>query len=419
MYKYLINIETSDKLLSKKSFQQSCNYIYNKYGMITHHINVSGNSPSKDVKVKNNIILKYLALEDVVKYINKLTQDQNETYINTFDEWLVSQINLIKKQLWQPYTKHYKAFVNKWEERKIANWSNVIPQFKVYSIEQLLSYSKPFPIVIKPVQWAQSSGVALLNKKTDLKNYYNTIKNINKSLLKRNYKNNQFIMEEYIPWDMFTVTYFVNNNWEFRYDQICKVYTLSSIWIPDFAILKRVVQKTQLSNTLVRKIEDLIKKTIKIYDIKNTFIFQDIKLDNKDNPKNIEINARIWWYRLEIYQKSLWRNLFDYVLQKKHKKKTPKSNIAIYSIFPTENGKILQSFNETVIKKINQLPSNIEIRLQKNKINQVCWFAKSGYTRLWSIVIKNNNKKQFILDCEEIEKNYKDLTILWDPDLVS
>jgi hypothetical protein len=211
---------------------------------------------------------------------------------------------------------------------------------------------------------------------------------------------------------MYTVTYFVRPDGSYIYDQICKVSTLNAIWIEDFAILKRTIGHNIIAPSLAQKIDDIIQKTIHIYDIKNTFIHQEFKLDCNNNPKNIEINARVWWYRLELYKKSLNRNLFEYIFCRRFQKKKIKKNVAIYSIFPSENGKKLIGFNTTILQQIKQLASTTRIKIQSNKIGESCGRAKYGYTRLWSIVLENKDTNIFEKDCKKIEHLYRKITIL-------
>jgi hypothetical protein len=413
-YTHLIHIEHTDKYLYKKEFLQSCKYIHKKYNIQSIYIYLQPNKKQK----KTDIVNINLSKEDIVGYIKNNIKNTQYIYINTLDESLVDLTTEVKKALEQPYTWQYHVFSDKSKERSLTN-NSIAPFYHIYEQEEITSYNNTFPVIIKPSQWAQSSGVALINNKKDLRKYIQNIQSIQKKLSERNYHNQKFVVEEYLPWDMYTVTYFVRIDGSYIYDQICKVDTLVLIWIPDFAILKRTIKHNIIDPSLAKKIDEVIQKTIQIYDIKNTFIHQEFRLDYSNNPKNIEINARIWWYRLELYQKAINRNLFDYIFCKRFQNKKIKKNVAIYSIFPNKNAKKLIAFNTTILEKIKQLNSVKIIKTQSKKIGKICWRAKHGYTRLWSIIVENKNIEIFEKDCKKLEHLYKKITILSDPDLQS
>jgi 5-formaminoimidazole-4-carboxamide-1-beta-D-ribofuranosyl 5'-monophosphate synthetase len=409
MYKYLINIANGIQDAKKTIFQQTCKNLYEEYNIKTHYIY------SEETDIQINSWLEYMYYthipqNNLIDFI-KNNFNKHEVYINTLDESLVRLTIEIKKQFWQPYTKHYMAFEDKSIERELMKWEDTIPYFNTYQRNTITQYNWEFPIVIKPNKWAQSRGVAIIYNKQQLKEYQEKTQEINQKLQEKKYEASEYIIEEYISWPMYTTTYYVDDIWGYTYDCLCEVFTLQHIWIDDFAIVKRTIVKEKNNDDKEQQINTIIKKTINTYKIKNNFVFQDFKENNKGKIKSIEINWRIGWYRLQLYKLWLDRNIFEYVFESKNGRKEIKTNVAAYSIFPEKDWKELIWFNKTIIDKIKKLPSTKEVKINNKYTNKMVWHAKSGYNRLWSIILENSDYTQFLQDCTYIEKVYKNITI--------
>lgn len=410
MKKYLVNIYSSQKDMLSENLSDTFLDLHKRLWVITYNINI-GKNDGRPTSDSTYCIYKDIKKNDILNFIKKHCK-KDHTYINTFDEKLVTTVNKLKKSYGQPYTALYSAFTNKRIERNIAKNTDIIPQFCLYKDINLHEYNWKFPVVIKPTKGAQSSGVSLIKNKTDLKNYVKNLNIIEWNLSKRKYKNNFFLIEEYVNWPMYTITYFVDVHGNIFYDTFCSVETLEKVWIHDFALLKRkIVRSHQDNKKIEQKIESIIYKTVKTYDIKNTFIHQEVRLSKEWKLRNIEINWRVWWYRIELYKLWVNRNIFDYAFLTKKNKKNISSNVVAYSIFPQKDNCILQWFNEDIIEKIKQLPSVQKVRILKSHIGKNTWYAKSWYTRLWSIILEHKDESVINQDSDFIEKNYKYITI--------
>lgn len=133
--------------------------------------------------------------------------------------------------------------------------------------------------------------------------------------------NRNFIIEEYIDGDMYTVNYFVNEKWEIFYSPIVKVNSSQKLWINDFSNYVRLNWKVIDDEINFNDVKLFVEKNVKTFDIKNTFIHHEFKLNSNKKLINIEINARIWGYRLEMMQNMYWFNLLTMPLWKSLEKK--------------------------------------------------------------------------------------------------
>ena len=225
-------------------------------------------------------------------------------YINTFDEKLILEVNILKKELWFAFTEKFEIFRNKDLQRKylFEKFPETTVRFQEIDLEKNEKIIIDFPCMIKPTSSAQSSGVAFLKDFEDFLKYKKNYKNLKKSLKDRWYEKNKFILEEFIDWEMFTFTYFVNSNWDFFWTPLVKVDWIKDLWIDDFSNYVRISEKYFEQQIDKQKINDFVRKHIKTFWIKNTFVHHDFKINSKWELKTIELNWRIWGYRLELNQ---------------------------------------------------------------------------------------------------------------------
>jgi hypothetical protein len=267
-----------------------------------------------------------------------------------------------------------------------------------------------FPYIIKPSSWVQSAGVWIINTITDLENYIKNIDQLNQNMVSRWIENNVFLIEDYIEWDMFTIVYFVDNDGNITYSPVVKVDSAQNLWINDFFNYVRLSWTIIDNEFSFDEVKTFIEKQVRAFGMRNTYMFQEFKRNNDWILKNIELNARIWWYRLEMMQQIYGYNLLVMPLWITPTFKTDYSN-AVFVFYPKTNG-ILKNFNEQLINKFKNLKSYSTIRISHQKIWQQVWLTKDWFGSLVALRLKNKDITQFKLDYKFVKDNYNNLIIL-------
>lgn len=366
----------------------------------------------KEVKEKGYEIRKYKDFEDLKRQLFEIWK-QKIFYINTFDEKLILEVNILKKELWFAFTEKFEIFRNKDLQRKylFEKFPETTVKFQEIDLEKDEKIIIDFPCMIKPTSSAQSSGVAFLKDFEDFLKYKKNYKNLKKSLKDRWYEKNKFILEEFIDGEMFTFTYFVNSNWDFFWTPLVKVDWVKDLWIDDFSNYVRISEKYFEQQINKQKINDFVRKHIKTFWIKNTFVHHDFKINSKWELKTIELNWRIWGYRLELNQEVYDFNLFDLIDTKKEIKFKTDFYFATF-VFYSEKKWILKSYNKELETKFREMKSFLNLRKIAWKIWKMTWLAKDWFSSNSSLKIKNKNREEFEKDFDFIKKNYKNFLIV-------
>ena len=355
---------------------------------------------------------KYKDFEDLKKQLFEIWK-QKIFYINTFDEKLILEVNILKKELWFAFTEKFEIFRNKDLQRKylFEKFPETTVKFQEIDLEKDEKIIIDFPCMIKPTSSAQSSGVAFLKDFEDFLKYKKNYKNLKESLKDRWYEKNKFILEEFIDWEMFTFTYFVNSNWEFFWTPLVKVDWIKDLWIDDFSNYVRISEKYFEQQINKQKINDFVRKHIKTFWIKNTFVHHDFKINSKWELKTIELNWRIWGYRLELNQEVYDFNLFDLVDAKKEIAFKTDFYFATF-VFYSEKKWILKSYNKELEAKFKEMKSFLNLRKITWKIWKMTWLAKDWFSANSSLKIKNKNREEFEKDFDFVKENYKNFLIV-------
>jgi hypothetical protein len=269
------------------------------------------------------------------------------------------------------------------------------------------AYYLDFPYIIKPSSWVQSSWVSKINNIDDLKKYIANAKDLETNMTNRWIVNNNYLIEEFIDWEMYTIVYFVNNDWEIFYSPVVKVNWAEKIWIDDFFNYVRLNWKIIDSELPIDMVKEFVYKQVKAFWIKNTYIFQDFKLNSKWVLKNIELNARIWGYRLEMMQNLYWFNLLEMPLWKTLEPKSDFSN-AVF-VFYALSKWIFDWYDNELLSMIQKLKSFSSLRLSKQSIGNKCWSTKDWFWSLSAVRLKTNDLDVFKSDYLFLETNYKNL----------
>ncbi|MDD3144735.1 MAG: ATP-grasp domain-containing protein [Candidatus Gracilibacteria bacterium] len=416
MTKILINISRGYKMHAYYDFAYTD--LYKNYSIQTFVFfdkELSKNIVHSDDK---NEAYKYFYYESKDDLLNQIKQISKEDiyYINTFDEILVLLLNEVKKELGFVVSDFYEAFRNKNLQRELLlkNFpETTVSYFEIDLLNDDIEdfYNKlNFPYVIKPASGVQSSGVSLIHDKNELINYLNNIKSLNINMVSRGIKNLKYLVEEFIDGEMYTINYFVDDFGNISYSPIVKVNSARDLGIDDFSNYVRINGNIIENEINFENVKLFIQKNINALGIKNTFIHHEFKLTTKLELKNIELNARIGGYRLEMMQDLYGFNLLTMPLGKSLYQSGDFSN-AVFVFYPNTKG-IFKGFNSELLEQFEKLNSYSSIRLSNNYIGKEIGLTKDGFSSIAALRIINKNLEQFKKDYDFIEGNYKNLIIL-------
>lgn len=409
MYTTFINISHTDSI--KNYYKKSYEDLYKNYSITTINITL-------DHKWEQKKINKYLTqtykktLDDIVDFLQKNT-DPTKVYINTFEEWLTSDIHYIKKQLGQKHTSQYELFVDKAIERSIAHKNQkqiITPAFVDGTLETIIwQKTIPFPYIIKPTHWVQSSGVALIKNSDELQIYIDRHRKLESRMQEKWLETDNYIIEEYVDGPMYTMTYFVDMDGQVTLYGYDKVQTLYDRGMNDFSLLSRIIEP--MTPSMNKKIKDIADMTVEIFNIRNTFIYQDLKIDQNWTAKIIEINWRIGGFRLEMYDYAYNINILRYIISDYIPIPEYTKNIIAISLRPPENNVKWLGINQSIRNKITELSSYKKSNILDKKLQTIIWFSKYGHTRVGSIILENENHEELIMDYNTIIWEYKDILV--------
>ena len=377
----------------------------------------------KNLSEKNTIesessyckIFFYESKTDLLEKISLINKD-DIYFINTFDEILIPLVHEIRIYLWIMVSKEYVAFRNKHIQREILAKYYPETTVKYYEIDiknQKIEnyYNKlDFPYIIKPSSWVQSAWVWIIENKTDLEDYIKNVEVLNKNMAAKWIENDIFLMEEFVDGEMYTIVYFVDYDWNISYSPIVKVNSAQKIWINDFFNYLRLSWTIIDHELQIDDVKMFIEKHVSAFGMRNTFMFHEFKKNSKWEFKNIELNARIWWYRLEMMQKIYNYNLLEMPMQNIMDMSSDYSN-AVFVFYPYQRW-ILKWFNDELLNEFKNLDSYSSIRISSWSIWKIVWSTKDWFGSLVALRLKNDNITQFKNDYKFVERKYNELIIL-------
>lgn len=407
--KYLVNI--SEKYIDFDYYHETYKNFYEKHKIktIIFYHSFFEKAP------KNTEFMEFFTYEKYFQILEKLQEiwKENIFYINTFEESLVLETNQLKKDLWFIVSDKFEIFRNKDLQRKflLEKFPETTVNFQKLDLTKDEDLKIDFPCIIKPTSWVQSSWVTYLKNLEDFLEYKKNFLNIREKLAWKWIKNQNFLLEEFIDWQMYTVNYFINEQWKFFIFPIIRVDWVKKIWIDDFSNYTRISWKFLQKDISYEEIYDFIKKQVETFWLKNTFVHHEFKKTNSWILKTIELNWRIWGYRLELFKEAYNFNMFDIIVLEDKAKFEEKYFYSAFVFYPYKEGKYLW-LNKKLLEKFEKLPSFLSINKMWWKVWKTIWFTKNGYSSVASMKIKNENLEEFKKDFEFIEKNYKNVLII-------
>lgn len=415
MKNIFINIcEENLWLHTPKTYLKSYKDLYNKYGIHTYIYYIW----SEQSEEEYDFIMAIACQDesDLEKKIQDVSKESEIIYINTFTEWLIELTNTLKKKLWESITTHHEAFRDKSLQRKFLQdynpelWIKYIQskptEINVPEVGEYLWY----PYIVKPCSGIQSAWVAIIETQEQLEKYLKEYDIFLERFKERWFTNIDLVFEEFIDGVMYSVDYYVNQKWYVTISQPVHVWLWEDIEINDFMNYVRSFRERKIDDISVIDLNNLIQWSIQALGIKNTFIHHEFKLTSKWKLKTIEINGRIWWYRLEMIQESFNFNWLASTIWKKPSTNI-QNNFSSFLIYPDKKC-ILKWFNEALFSEISSLTSIYFINKINTFIGQEIWLTSQWFTKVAVIKIKNSNSTQFEKDYSFIEKIFKDLLVV-------
>lgn len=337
----------------------------------------------------------------------------------TLTEWIIPILHEFKEKLGKQISKEKELFRNKNIQRELLlkyDKNISINYKKIDSISDIsldeIKLEFDFPFIIKPVSWIQSQLVFKVENEVHFKEVKNAIINANKEHLNRlnNWNDTGLLIEEYIDWEMYSIDYYVDENQNIFISKAVKVFLWPELWVDDFMNYNRISGDAIENELQNYDLDWFIKKNVLATDIRWTFIHHEFKLNTKWQLKTIELNWRIWGFRLEMILESYWFNMFRFFFWEKLIKENWINN-SVFLIYSKERW-ILKWFNYDLIEKVKNLKSFLNINIFDELIWKEVWLTKDWFPKSMLIKLKNIDNKQFSEDIKFLKDNYFDFLIL-------
>lgn len=406
-------IEDTSKILMPKIVLFELNY--EKYAVETFIL-----YPWKEKWFKKGLWVNFLWYEDEAELERVLTDLNSKYDIFVFDAMWDSQINnmlFAKKFLWKEYSSYPEAYKSKLVQRKIINEKHpeLWIKFMYSELEELnlknILEKIPYPFIIKPIDWVESSLTMKIESESDFDSYIDLYKKSYEKLSKRGFSLWKVLVEEFIDGEMYSIDYFVDKNWKISYTKAVEVVLWVDIWINDYANVARLLTEQTENKLDEKKLKDFIVSSVESLWIKNSFVHHEFKFTSKKLFKSIELNMRIWWWRLEIYNEAYWINMYNMPFEEDFEPWNIIKNSIWVNIYSTKRW-ILEWFNDILLNKIKELPWVYKIALKQNFIWKEVWLTKDWFVKLGSIFLTSNNYDEIISSYNFITDNYSELIIL-------
>jgi hypothetical protein len=360
----------------------------------------------------NNMGVKIISFTDdktIIAYLQTLSW---RIFINTFEEQEIYFTNKIRAELWQKITDNPDIFLNKYLQRKTIGdqYPETIVRYKSFSIQEAehvtIKDFPSFPCIIKPTWWIQSSWVCKINNFEEYQTSLKTTFNAFTMLGNKKLTNQSVLIEEFIDGKMYTIDYYVDEDQHITMSKPVFVKLWVDYGINDFSNISRFIWYDIETEVDDKKLHDFIKKTVIWWGIRNTFVHHEFKITTKWQMKTIEINGRIWWFRLDMYQ--LWYDInllrFPFIPDTE-KVYSLKQNIAMFALYPQQTA-TFHGYHQNIIKQITSLPSFYRINKWIKELWATIWLTHNWYGKVWSIELANSDIQQFKKDVDFLENNY-------------
>ena len=363
------------------------------------------------------LLHNYSNKEDLKEQVIEFNKQYEIIYIWTPMEFLVNIVNEIKVSFGRPISDYPDIFRNKHLQRELIQkynpelgikFSKWIPEeLNINEIEKEVGY----PFIIKPVDWVQSAWVVKINNKKEFNNYIEHYKVFHDRLKSRWVDSKLLIVEEFIEWKLYSIDYFVSDEWIITISKPVKVRLWVDLWIKDYFNFARIVSEKTENEFKWKRLKTFVNSTVKATWIKNSFVHHEFKINSKWEFKTIELNWRIWWWRLEIMQIAYGINLFEFIVNPETKIWNLKESIITIKVYSQKKW-ILESFNDKLFEKIEKKESVFEIIKDESHIWKEVWLTSDWFTNVATIKLKSKDYKILRKDYTYVKKYFNDLLIV-------
>lgn len=360
------------------------------------------------------LLYNYSNKEDLKEQILNFNKEYEIIFVSTPLELLVNSVNEVKQILDRPISDFPDIFRDKYLQRELIakHNHNLWVKFLEWTPEDLnineIEEKIWYPFIIKPVDWLQSSWVAKVKSKTDFESYIKSYMDFHDRLKNRWVDNKYLIVEEFIDWNLYSIDYYVDSEWNSVISKPVKVILWVDIWFEDYANVARVATNQTEEEFKWKRLKTFINSTIKATWIKNVFVHHEFKINSKWELKTIELNWRIGWWRLDLMKRTYWLNLFEFLVNPNLTIwKLKESNIYV-NIYATKRWTLID-FNRKLLEKIKKRKTVYWIDLDESAINKEIWLTKDWFVKIWAIKMASKIDEDVVSDFKYIKKNYKDL----------
>ncbi len=367
---------------------------------------------------KFGIYLKnYSNKEDLKNQAVEFSKEYEIIYVNTAMELLVNTVNEVREALWRPMSDNPDIFRNKFLQRElIQNYNPELgvkfmkwtpEDLKIEEVEENVWY----PFIIKPVDWVQSAWVEKICNREEFSVYLSNYNEFHDRLKSRWVDNKELIVEEFVDWILYSIDYFVSDFGDITISKPVKVRLWVDLWVKDYCNFARIVSQKTEWEFKWKRLKSFVNSTVKACWIRNTFVHHEFKINSKGELKTIELNWRIWGWRLEIIRKAYWVNMYDFICNKDTKAWALKESIVTIKVYSVKKW-ILKWFNKKLFDKIDLRESVYDISTSEWYIWKEVWLTHDWFTNVASIKLKSKDYKVLRKDYLYIKSKFKDLLVL-------
>ena len=361
---------------------------------------------------KFHILLKnYSNKDDLKEQVINLNKEYEVVFVSSPMELLVKIMNEVMVVLGCPISDNPDIFRDKYLQREFIQvynpelWVKFLKwkpeELSIKNIEEKIWY----PFIIKPTNWLQSAWVERINNRNDFDSYIKNYQEFHERLKIRWVDNKVLIVEEFIDGKIYSIDYFVTSLWKSIISKPVKVNLWIDIWINDYCNVSRIITQKTEDEFKWKRMKIFINSTVKACWIRNTFVHHEFKINSKWELKTIELNWRIWGWRLEAIKQAYNLNLYELIINPNLKPGVLKYNIIAVNIYATKKW-ILRGFNEKLLNDIQKRSTVYSIEKEENYLWKEIWLTKHWFVKVWLIKLKSKDYNEIKKDYLYVKKNY-------------
>jgi len=360
------------------------------------------------------LLYNYSNKEDLKEKVWELNKEFEVVFIYTPLELLINTVNELKVALWYAVSDHPNIFRDKYLQRcliqehneslgiKFLEW--MPEELNIEEIEEKIWY----PFIIKPVDGVQSAWVAKVNEREDFLKYLESYNNLHDVLKDNGIDNKMLIVEEFIDGNLYSIDYFISSEWDITISKPLKVRLWIDIDVNDYCNIARIASEKTEWEFKGKKVKTFINSTVKATGIRNTFVHHEFKINTKGELKTIELNGRIWGWRLEVMKAAYDINLYEFIVKSDLKPLKLKTNNIAINIYATKKW-LFKGFNNKLLATIKKRKTVYCVDKEESYVWKEIWLTKDGFKKVWIIKMESNSYNSIRKDYLYIKTKYKEL----------